>query len=166
MRQLRTYLVLERNVLVAAGSVVLLLSWMFTWYQLLPMYLRDLGASDAQVGLCYSLMNLGYALMQFLGGLLADRYGRKLLIVLPTLGFVPLYLLAGACTHWLALLLVMLLINSLSALQWPAFLSTIAESVREDQRGMAFGLFEFCVGAGVTIGPAVGAILVPLVGRR
>ncbi|MDY7041132.1 MAG: MFS transporter, partial [Chloroflexota bacterium] len=75
-------------------------------------------------------------------------------------------LLAGACTHWLALLLVMLLINSLSALQWPAFLSTIAESVRENQRGMAFGVFEFCVGAGVTIGPAVGAILVPLVGRR
>jgi MFS family permease len=166
MRQLRTWLALERNVLVLSGSVLLILSWMYTWYQLLPIHLRDLGASDEQVGLSYSLINLGYSLMQLLGGLLADRYGRKWLIVLPTLGFVPLYLLAGACTHWLTLLTVMLVINSLSALQWPAFLSIIAESVGEDQRGMAFGILEFCIGAGVTIGPAVGAILVPLVERR
>lgn len=166
MGQLRAWLALERNVLVLAGTVILILSWMFTWYQLLPIHLRDLGASDEQVGLSYSIINLGYSLMQLLGGLLADHYGRKWLIVLPTLGFVPLYLLAGACTHWLALLLVMLVINSLSALQWPSFLSIIAESVREDQRGMAFGVFEFCVGVGVTIGPAIGTVLVPLLGRR
>ena len=166
MRQLRTWLALERNVLILAGTVLLLLSWMFTWYQLLPVHLRELGASDEQVGLSYSLINLGYSLMQLLGGWLADRYGRKWLIVLPTLGFVPLYLLAGACTHWLPLLLVMLLTSSLSALQWPSFLSVIAESVKDDQRGTAFGVFEFCVGIGVTIGPALGTIFVPLIGRR
>ncbi|MCR4406430.1 MAG: MFS transporter [Anaerolineae bacterium] len=166
MRQLRTWLALERNMLVLAGTVILMLSWMYTWYQLLPVHLRDLGASDEQVGLSYSLINLGYSLMQFLGGLLADRYGRKWLIVLPTLGFVPLYLLAGACTHWLPLLLVMLLTSSLSALQWPSFLSLIAESVKDEQRGAAFGVFEFCVGLGVTAGPALGAILIPTIGRR
>ncbi len=166
MRQLRIQLALERNVVLLASTVLLLLTWMFTWYQLLPIHLRDLGASDEQVGLSYSLMNLGYSLMQLLGGLLADRYGRKWLIVLPTLGFVPLYLLAGACNHWWALLLVMLVINSLSALQWPSFLAILAESVREDQRGMAFGVFEFCVSVGVTIGPAIGTFLVPWVGRR
>jgi len=166
VRQLRTGLALERNVLVLAGTVLLMLSWMFTWYQLLPMHLRDLGASDAQVGLSYSLMNLGYSLIQLLGGLLADRYGRKWLIILPTLGFVPLYLLGGACTHWLALLLIMLTINSLSALQWPSFLAIIAESVRDDQRGTAFGVLEFCIGVGSTIGPAIGTVLIPLLGRR
>jgi predicted MFS family arabinose efflux permease len=53
----------------------------------------------------------------------------------------------------------MLVVNSLSALQSPSFGSLIAESVPEEQQGTAFGLFEFCVGLGVAIGPALGAFL-------
>jgi len=139
---------------------------MFTWYQLLPLYFRDLGASDGQVGLAYSLMNLAYALLQLAGGLLSDRYGRKALIVVPTFCATPLYLLAGATTHWAALMAAMLAINSLSALQWPSFTSLIAESVAEEQQGTAFGVFEFCFGLGVTIGPALGAILLRAVPLR
>lgn len=166
VHRFRQVFALERNILVIAATVVLLTGSMFTWYPLLPLYFRDLGARDVQVGLAYSLMNLGYMLLQWIGGLLADRYGRKRLIVLPTLCFVPLYLLAGMATRWDALLLVMLAINSLSALQWPSFISLVAESVPEEQRGTAFGVFEFCAGLGVTIGPALGAALLRIVELR
>lgn len=157
---------LERNILVIASTVLLLIMSIYTWYQLLPLYFRDLGADDTQVGLAYSLMNLGYALLQWTGGLLADRYGRKRLIVLPTFCFVPLYVLAGMTTRWEILLAIMLAINSLSALQWPSFMALIAESVPQAQRGTAFGVFEFCVGLGVTLGPALGATLLRAVGLR
>ncbi len=158
-RRIRQAFALERNVLVMSGTIFVLLTGRFTWYQLLPLYLRDLGASDSQVGLAYSLMNLAFTLLQWTGGLLANRYGRKMLIVLPTFCFAPLYLLAGTMPHWIALTTVMVAINSLWALQSPSATSLIAESVPEEQQGTAFSVFEFCIGLGVAIGPALGAIL-------
>ena len=163
IQRIRQVFALERNILVLAGTVFLLLTALFSWHQLLPLYLRDLGASDSQVGLAYTLMNLAFTLLQWVGGLLANRYGRKALIVIPTFAFAPLYLLAGAMTHWIALTAVMLIVNSLSALQSPSFASIIAESVPKEQQGTAFGFFEFCVGLGVAIGPALGASLLRVV---
>ncbi len=166
IQRLRGALALERNVVVLSGTVFLILTSLFTWHLLLPLYFRELGANDAEVGLAYSLLTMGFAVMQFAGGLLADRYGRKLPIVMPTFVFVPLYLLAGLAQNWVALLIILLAINSLSAIQGPAFVSIIAESVPERQRGMAFGVFEFAVSLGATIGPALGAALLSRFGMR
>ena len=166
IRRVRDALALERNVLVLSGTVFLILTSPFTWYLLLPLYFRELGANDAQIGLAYSLLATSYSVMQFAGGLLADRYGRRLPIVLPTFIFVPLYVLAGFTHSWIALLIILLTINSLSAIQSPAFVSIIAESVPEERRGMAFGVFEFAVSLGTTLGPALGAALVSRLGMR
>jgi len=166
IQRVRAALALERNVLVLSGTVFLILTSLFAWYLLLPLYFRELGATDAEVGLAYSLLAMGFSVMQFAGGLLADRYGRKLPIVLPTLLFAPLYALAGSVQSWVALLITLLAINSLSAIQSPAFISIMAESVPERQRGMAFGFFEFAVSLGITIGPALGAALLSRLGMR
>ena len=84
IQRVRNALALERNIVVLSGTVFLILTSLFTWYLLLPLHFRELGANDAEVGLAYSLLGIAFALMQFAGGLLADRYGRKLPIVLPT----------------------------------------------------------------------------------
>ena len=166
IQRVRAALALERNVVVLSGTVFLILTSLFTWYLLLPLYFRELGATDAEVGLAYSLLAMGFSVMQFAGGLLADRYGRKLPIVLPTFIFAPLYALAGFAQNWVTLLVVLLTINSLSAIQSPAFISIMAESVPERQRGMAFGIFEFAISIGITLGPALGAALVSRLGMR
>jgi DHA1 family multidrug resistance protein-like MFS transporter len=166
IQRVRDALALERNVLVLSGTVFLILTSLFTWYLLLPLYFRELGANDAEVGLSYSLLGMSYSLMQFAGGLLADRYGRKLPIILPTFIFAPLYALAGLAQSWVALLAVLLTINSLSAIQSPAFISIMAESVPEERRGMAFGIFEFAISVGTTLGPALGAALISRFGMR
>lgn len=166
VQRLRTALALERNVLVLSGTVFPILASLFTWYLLLPLYFRELGANDAQVGLAYSLLAISFAVIQFAGGLLADRYGRKLPIILPTFIFIPLYALAGFARSWVALLIVLLTINSLSAIQSPAFISIMAESVPEERRGMAFGVFEFAISLAATLGPALGAALIPRFGIR
>jgi DHA1 family multidrug resistance protein-like MFS transporter len=166
IQRVRDALALERNILVLSGTVFLILTSLFTWYLLLPLYFRELGANDAQVGLAYSLLATSFSVMQFAGGLLADRYGRKLPIILPTLIFAPLYALAGFVQSWVALLVALLTINSLSAIQSPAFISIMAESVPEERRGMAFGVFEFAISLAVTIGPALGAALVSRFGMQ
>jgi predicted MFS family arabinose efflux permease len=148
---------LNRNVTVLAGTVFFFVLAWFSWYPLLPLHLRDLGATDAQVGLSFTLMQLGFQGMQIFGGLLADRFGRKKCIVWPTFAYLPLYLLAATVEHWGLLVLLMVIIESLGAVQWPAYVALIAESVPKAERSTAFAAFEFAVGLAVALGPAIGA---------
>jgi MFS family permease len=163
-RRLRSMPALNRNVAVLSGTVFLFAGAWFSWYPILPLHLRHLGATDAQVGLAYTLMQLGYHGMQIVGGLLADRFGRKRVIVWPTFAYLPLYLLAAATHNWGPLVALLVVVDSLSAVQWPAFVASIAESVPEAQRGAAFAVFEFAAGLGVALGPAVGAAVLAVGG--
>ena len=163
-RWLPSVSVLNRNVVVISITVFVFIAAWFSWYPILPLYLRDLGASDAQVGLTYTLMQLGYLGMQLLGGLLTDRFGRKRIIVWPTFAYLPLYLLAATAHHWGLLVALLVVTDSLGAVQWPAFVATIAESVPEAQRGTAFAVIEFAVGLGAALGPAVGAAVLAVGG--
>jgi MFS family permease len=156
--------VLNRNVVVISITVFVFIAAWFSWYPILPLYLRDLGANDAQVALTYTLMQLGYLGMQLLGGLLTDRFGRKRVIVWPTFAYLPLYLLAATAQHWGLLVALLVAADSLGAVQWPAFVAAIAESVPEAQRGTAFAVVEFAVGLGVALGPAVGAAVLAVGG--
>jgi MFS family permease len=159
--KIRQSLFIEQNVSVLSLTVLFILIAFFSWYPVLPIYLQELGANDFQVGFSYTLLALSYTLMQFLGGILSDQFGRKLLIIIPSFVFPLLYFLAGNSSHWITLILFLTIANSLSALQLPSFYSMIAESVPKTKRGIAYSEFELFVVLGITIGPAMGMILIP-----
>jgi len=159
--KIRQSLFIEQNVSVLSLTVLFILIAFFSWYPVLPIYLQELGANDFQVGFSYTLLALSSTLMQFLGGILSDQFGRKLLIIIPSFVFPLLYFLAGNSSHWITLILFLTIANSLSALQLPSFYSMIAESVPKNKRGKAYSEFELFVVLGITIGPAIGMILIP-----
>ncbi|MBC8498966.1 MAG: MFS transporter [Candidatus Atribacteria bacterium] len=159
--KIRQSLFIEQNVTVLSITVLFILMAFFSWYPVLPIYLKELGANDFQVGFSYTLLALSSTLMQFLGGILSDQFGRKLLIIIPSFVFPFLYFLAGNSSHWITLILFLTIANSLSALQLPSFYSMIAESVPKTKRGIAYSEFELFVVLGITIGPAIGMILIP-----
>jgi len=131
-----------------------------TWLPLLPLHFRKLGADDAQVGFAFTLMSASFAAAQFFGGLVADRFGRKVAIALPTLLFSPLYALLAVSNSLYEALALLVVINVISAIQSPGFVAFIAESVPDDSTGNAFGVFEFALGLGYVAGPALGAWLI------
>ena len=161
LTKIRQSLFIAQNVSVLSFTVFLIITTFFTWYPILPIYLLELGANDFQVGFSYTLLALAYALMQFLGGILSDIFGRKQLIIIPTFALPLCYFLAGNSSHWITLILFLTIANSLSALQLPSFYSMIAESVPKTKRGIAYSEFELFVVLGITIGPAIGMILIP-----
>ncbi len=155
---------LSRNLLVLSGTAFLMLTGAMTWSPLLPLYLRELGAGDVQVGFAFTLMTASYAATQFLGGIVADRFGRKMAIVLPTFLFIPLYAALAFAPSWYEAVAILVLTNVIGAIQWPGFLAFIAESADDEATGSAFGVFEFAAGLGYVAGPALGAWLVDRTG--
>ncbi len=154
----------SKNLMVISLTVSLMVAAWGIWGYLLPLHLRDLGATDSQIGLSFTISNASYALTLFLGGLLADRVGRKPLIVVPTFLFIPLYAGAAIASHWYEVVTFLVIAGALGAIQWPAFFALIAESVPEDKTGKAFGVFEFLAGAGFVAGAFAGSWLVKIAG--
>jgi MFS family permease len=151
---------LSSNLWVLSATAFLMATGTTTWLPILPLYLRKLGAEDAQVGFAFTLMTASFAATQFLGGLVADRLGRKVAVALPTLLFSPFYALLATSNSLYEALALLVVINVISAIQSPGFVALIAESVPDDSTGNAFGFFEFALGLGYVAGPALGAWLI------
>jgi MFS family permease len=126
LAKIRQSLFIEQNVSVLSLTVLFVLIAFFSWYPVLPIYLQELGANGFQVGFSYTLLSLASTLMQFFGGILSDRFGRKWLIVFPSFIFPVLYFLVASSTHWYVLVFFLVIVNSLSALQLPSFYAMIA----------------------------------------
>jgi len=165
-KKIRQDLFVEQNVFVLSLTLLFSILAIFSWYPILPIYLQELGANDFQVGFSYTLLSLASTLMQFFGGILSDRFGRKWLIVYPTFFFPLLYFLAANSNHWHILIFFLVLANILNALQLPSFYAMIAESVPKIKRGKAFSIFELFVVLGITIGPAIGMLLISRINIR
>lgn len=131
------------------------------WYPVLPLLYRELRATDFQVSVAYGLFVVAASFFQLPGGLLADRLGRKPLIAYPTFVIAAGVLGAGLSGSWVLLTASLVVQNVAGALQMPGAIALIAESVPAERQGEAYGLLELSVSAGLGLGPALGAALLP-----
>lgn len=154
---------LNRNLTIMCSTIFLNVFFANTWTPLLALYYRALGANDWQIGISFTLSAIARALFAIFGGTLADRYGRRTLLVIPSFAMIPLYLVAAVTGDWLILLIMLIGTNVLSALTGPAFSAVIAESSSEGHVAHSFSLSEFSVIAALVAGPIAGAVLVGIV---
>ena len=157
---------LGRNVWALSSSIGIVVIALFTWSRVLPLILIEMGATAVQVGIAYTLINLAMTVSQVPAGVLADRVGRKLIIIVPSYMLAGLYILAGYAATWQVMVIYLVLINIVGAAQSPAFVAIMAESVPATKRGLAFAIMQLCIGLSVAIGPALGALLAPAVDWR
>jgi len=67
---------------------------------ILPLYIRGLNASSADVGSLFSIFTLSTALTIIPGGFLADRFDRKKVMILGWMLWVPIPLMFSVATRW------------------------------------------------------------------
>ena len=119
-----------------------------------------------------SLLTGGFYATELTGavvfGVLADRYGRKVIMLLgPLFGGVAVFM-TGLTTHMPVLFVTRLLEGSSTAASIPSTLGFIAaETAHDDKlRGRVVSLFEFVsLGGMLAVGPALGGILWDAFGR-
>lgn len=119
-----------------------------------------------------SLLTGGFYTTELTGaivfGVLADRYGRKVIMLLgPVFGGVAVFM-TGLATHLPVLFVTRLLEGSSTAASVPSTLGFIAAETAHDEklRGRVVSLFEFVsLGGMLAVGPALAGILWDTFGR-
>jgi len=123
-------------------------------------FLQDrLGASAVEVGLAYMPAALVGALAAARLGALADRLGRKPLMLLGmTVAAASSFLMPGLGSV-LALAIVQVVVAAAGAAGRPARRALVADLTGGDQRGRAYGIYALAGGLGATVGPLAGGWL-------
>ncbi len=150
---------LNRNLIVICGTIFVNVFVKFLWYSLLPLYLRTLGANDWEIGIAFTLIVVAQTLVAIVGGALADRFGRRAMIALPTLASGPLFIIAALTDQWLVVVAMIIGANILSALQSPGLNALVMESAGASQIARAFSFTESAVLLALILGPLAGAAL-------
>lgn len=136
----------------------------------LPLYLQELGVTDPQAvsrwaGIIFGANFLTAFLFSPLWGRLADRHGRKLMLLRSGFGMALVVTLTGFATGPWSLLLLRLLNGMISGFI-PAAITLVSMSTPKKRVGYALGMLQAGAVAGGVCGPLFGGILADLIGFR
>lgn len=127
-------------------------------------YLKDvLMANTVAIGLLSSISSSENLLFQLPGGILADRYGRRKIIIIGTALriFPPLiYLFASHWTH----IIPAVLLTGTQSIYMPAFNAIIADSLPEKRRGAGYGAYRMITAMPQFISPIIGGLVMDQLG--
>ncbi|VVB57411.1 Multidrug resistance protein MdtG [uncultured archaeon] len=125
---------------------------------ILPFYALAHGAKPAELGMLTATFAAMSLLFSPLMGKLADRWGRKRILLIGTAGFAFGYLLFAA-TNSLEMAFVGRAIEGISAAAiFPACLSLLADFTTEAQRSRAMNMVSMAFSLGLIMGPAFGGL--------
>ena len=135
----------------------------------MPIFVEQLGVEPSQVtfysGLAISVSAISAACVSPLWGILADRYGRKPMMI--RAGFAMTITMGGLAfvpnVYWL---LALRLLNGVFTGFVPNATALIASQVPKDKSGYALGTLSSGVIAGTLTGPFVGGMIAEVFGIR
>lgn len=123
---------------------------------LLPLYMKELGASITQIGLGFSLAALIPLLFQYLGGWVSDQIGRLQTIFWGSIGGFSGYLLMTFAPTWQIMTLGIAIESFSQVSVTPSFSPFVAENSPPKHRGLLFGMTTTIFMIVGVIGPPLG----------
>gem|GEM_PF-157296 len=161
----------EQFSFIKGNYLILIISWILmdfagelpgTYY---PDYVIQLGGSATIIGLISLVSMLCLASVQFPGGYLADKYGRRWLVSTMTFGVAFSYIFYAAAPTW-HFILIGAAIQNLCLLYQPALMATMADSLPPEKRGMGFSILNLIMSVATTPAPVVALFLVSTYGSE
>jgi MFS family permease len=131
-----------------------------------PLYVRDLGASIQDLGWVMTLTSAIMMIFGPLGGWIADRYSRNVILALgPAIGAVAALSRAAAPT-WTWLVPGMILANLPGLIVSPAAFGLVSDLAPPGRRGAFYGYQGMVLGLCAAIGPLAGGVAYQNFGYR
>jgi len=123
---------------------------------LIPVYIRELGATITQLGLFFTISMIFPILVKLLGGWLSDVIGRLQVILIGSVTGVLTFTVYALAPTWEAALLAPALMAITASLTIPAYAAYIADIAPEASRGRMFGVSQTVYRASGVIAPVIG----------
>lgn len=143
---------------------VLLVSWVLMNlvgsipYIYFSLYIEELWGTPLIIGVIKFVSFLALASVQFLGGYVADVYGRRLLIISMSFGFALSNLIFALAPSW-ELILIAVLIQNLCLIYQPALSAITADSIPPEKRGIGFSSIMFLSNFASLASPPIAGVL-------
>ena len=154
----------NRNVITISSTNMLYNVFNGLWELWWSLYLVEvLNTPFIIVGLLATIQNTSRILFQLPGGIVADRIGRKKVIVYGTALRViaPIFLFTARSWHWV---IPGMALNAVASLYSPAFNAIIAESLPQESRGAAFGAYRMMTSIPQIFMPVVSGYYLEVMG--
>jgi len=154
---------------VRGNYLVLVISWVFIDFgneipgAYYPLYVKDLGGNEPILGLIGFVALICLASVQFPGGYLADKYGRRWLIFTMTFGVALSYIFFALAPSW-EIILLGVVVQNLCLIYQPALFAMISDSLPPEKRGMGTSITQLIASVATTPGPAIAAFLYTIYG--
>ncbi|MBN1936111.1 MAG: MFS transporter [Anaerolineae bacterium] len=160
----------QRNLVVLWIAEVLSIAGFSVVLPFLPYYVQELGITESnQVifwsGLLTSAQAVTMALIAPVWGSLADRYGRKIMVVRAMFGGAVVMSMMGFVQN-VYQLIVLRAIQGLLTGTVPAAMTLVASSTPSQRRGFALGIIQMAIYLGSTAGPFLGGFVADQFGYR
>jgi MFS transporter, DHA1 family, tetracycline resistance protein len=121
----------------------------------LPFYAERFGATPAQIGWLFGIFSLAQFLFAPLFGSLSDRFGRRPVLLVSTLGTAAGFAIMGA-GQTLTMLFIGRLVDGISGGSIGTAQAYVADITTPEDRPKAMGLLGAAFGLGFILGPALG----------
>jgi MFS family permease len=135
-------------------------------FTLLPLYMKDLGASIAQVGIAFTIASLVPLALQILGGWISDSIGRLKTVAIGSVAGVIGSIILWLAPTWQASMVALMVTFIAVSMVSPSFSSFIADQSTEENRGKVYGISSAIYMVIGVIGPPLGGYLVQNYGYK
>jgi DHA1 family multidrug resistance protein-like MFS transporter len=130
----------------------------------MPVFLDDRGLSGKVIATVFSTFLLAEALLKGFAGHMADKYGRRLFMILAPAMMVCTPLLTmmvpvGASFQVAAFVGLRVVDGLAAAMLWPALYAAVGDVVAVGERAQGMSLLNVCFMIGLATGPLVGGLL-------
>ena len=160
----------RRNLYVLFMVQVLSVAGFSLVFPFLPLYVAELGvATKGSVafwsGLVFSAQAVTMMVSSPIWGAVADRYGRKPMLVRATLGGAVMVVLMGFAQSAEQLVLIRIVQGMLTGVV-SATSALVAATVPKEKSGESLGLIQTGIWVGVAVGPLIGGLVSVALGYR
>jgi MFS family permease len=112
-----------------------------------------------EVGVLFAFFSASSFIGSMLGGALADRFGRKWILVFSLVSTSLSAVIMGLVNSLEGFFLLALLVGIFTDIGGPAYQAAVADLLPEEKRAQGFGIIRVVFNVAVVIGPAIGGFL-------
>ncbi len=126
----------------------------------------DLKISIFYVGIIFTILAVGSSAFSFIGGMMADRFGRKNTILAGSASGVVIYLALSVLvltdSYYLLIAAVFVLSSMSGGLVFPSASALVADVTSVEERNSAYSIYRIMANVGWAVGPITGGYIAGL----